>query len=75
MQISALHLYPVKSCAGLSPAAWPVDALGLQYDRRWMVITPRGEFLTQREVPALALVIPEIRRRTWCCASRGSRSW
>lgn len=61
MQISALHLYPVKSCAGLSPAAWPVDALGLQYDRRWMVITPRGEFLTQREVPALALVTPEIR--------------
>lgn len=61
MKISALHLYPVKSCAGLSPVSWPVDELGLRYDRRWMVTTPRGEFLTQREVPALALVVPEIR--------------
>ncbi len=59
--LSSLHLYPIKSCAGLSPASWPVDELGLRYDRRWMVVTPRGEFLTQREVPALALVTPEIR--------------
>ena len=59
--LSSIHLYPVKSCAGLSPASWPVDELGLRYDRRWMVTTPRGEFLTQREVPALALVTPEIR--------------
>jgi hypothetical protein len=38
-----------------------VDQFGLQYDRRWMVITPRGAFLTQREIPALARIRPAIR--------------
>jgi len=61
MYLSALHVYPVKSCAGLSPSAWEVGELGFRYDRRWMLVTPRGRFLTQRECPALALVTPEIR--------------
>ncbi len=29
---------------------------GLQYDREWMVVSPDGRFLTQREEPRLALV-------------------
>jgi hypothetical protein len=33
-----------------------VDSLGFRYDRRWMIITPRGRFLTQRELPSLARV-------------------
>lgn len=61
MHLSALTIYPIKSCAGLSPISWEVDTFGLRYDRRWMVTTPRGEFITQRECPALALVRPEIR--------------
>ncbi len=61
MQLSALNVYPVKSCAGIAVDAWDVDHLGLRYDRRWMLVTPRGVFLTQREIPALALVRPAIR--------------
>ena len=34
--------------------------MGLQHDRRMMVITPRGKFLTQREFPRLALVTPRL---------------
>ena len=56
MHLSALYLYPVKSCAGIAVDEWDVDALGFRYDRRWMVATPRGQFLTQRELPALARV-------------------
>jgi uncharacterized protein YcbX len=56
MHLSSLHLYPIKSCAGIAVSEWPVDAMGLRYDRRWMVVTPRGQFVTQREVPRLALV-------------------
>jgi uncharacterized protein len=56
MHLSSLHIYPIKSCAGLSVTDWEVDAMGLRYDRRWMVVTPRGEFLTQRELPAFAQV-------------------
>jgi uncharacterized protein YcbX len=58
--LSSINIYPVKSCAGIALEAWDVDVLGLHYDRRWMVMTPNGQFLTQRELPALALVQPRI---------------
>ena len=58
--LSALHVYPIKSCAGLSVSEWEVDAYGLKHDRRWMVVTPGGRFITQRELPALAMVRAEI---------------
>lgn len=61
MHLSALNVYPVKSCAGIRVERWPLDALGLRYDRRWMVLTPEGRPVSQRECPALALVVPEIR--------------
>lgn len=60
MRLSSIYVYPVKSCGGISYPSWEVDRLGFKYDRRWMVITPRGEFLTQREIPALALIQPRI---------------
>lgn len=61
MQLTGLNVYPVKSCAGLAVDAWEVDDLGFRYDRRWMLVTPRGQFLTQREYPGLAPVRPLIR--------------
>jgi uncharacterized protein YcbX len=60
VHLSGLFLYPVKSCRGIGVTEWEVDQLGLRYDRRWMVTTPRGQFLTQREVPALATVAVRI---------------
>lgn len=58
--ISALYTYPVKSCGGLAHEAHALDARGLRYDRRWMVVTPDGQFLTARDAPRLLLVQPEI---------------
>lgn len=60
LELASLHLYPIKGAAGLSPEAWEVDVRGLRYDRRWMLVEPSGEFLTQREWPALALIRPRI---------------
>jgi hypothetical protein len=54
--LSALNLYPVKSCRGIAAARWPLDAFGLAGDRTWMVVDDAGKFLTQREEPRLALV-------------------
>ena len=54
--LSALYLYPIKSCGGIGVTEWEVDAFGFRFDRRWMLVTPQGHFLTQRELPALALV-------------------
>lgn len=55
-QLSALHIYPLKSARRLSPAAAPVEPWGLTGDRRWMLADRSGRFVSQREVPRLALV-------------------
>jgi MOSC domain-containing protein len=54
--LSAMYVYPIKSCGGIGVAEWEVDKFGLRHDRRWMVITAEGEFLTQREYPVLATI-------------------
>lgn len=56
ISVAALHLYPVKSCRGVPVAEAIVTAAGLEHDREWMIVTPEGRFLTQREEPRLALV-------------------
>lgn len=61
MQLAGLTIYPVKSCGGIAVTDWEVDVMGLRHDRRWMIATPDGMFVTQRECPALALVRTAIR--------------
>lgn len=56
MHLSSLLIYPVKSLAGIALQEAVVERRGLQYDRRWMVTDPDGQFVTQREVPAMALI-------------------
>jgi uncharacterized protein YcbX len=56
IHISALYLYPVKSCAGERVEELPLDALGAVDDRRFMLVDADGRFVTQREHPALAKV-------------------
>ncbi|WP_275124989.1 MOSC domain-containing protein [Streptomyces mobaraensis] len=51
----SLHVHPVKSMAGGSPGEAAVEPWGLAGDRRWMVTAPDGRFLTQRQLPRLAL--------------------
>jgi len=62
--ISSLIYYPIKACRGFEVDAAQVERMGLQHDRRMMVITPDGGFLTQREYPRLALVTPKLTNRT-----------
>ena len=42
--------------AGISLREAVTERRGLRYDRRWMVVTPDGNFVSQREIPGLALV-------------------
>ena len=59
--LSALAVYPIKSCAGiLLPQALLVET-GLEFDRAWMVVDGDGEMLTQREWPRMALVQPQFK--------------
>ena len=56
MRIERLFVHPVKSCAGIAVPEARVTARGLEHDRRWMVTDGEGTFLTQRELPEMALV-------------------
>ncbi|HEX8954940.1 MAG TPA: MOSC N-terminal beta barrel domain-containing protein [Burkholderiaceae bacterium] len=62
--LSALTLYPIKSCAGIALTQAEVTAYGLSYggvrDREWMVVDANGNLLTQRELPGMALIVPRI---------------
>lgn len=55
-RVRRLFVHPVKSMAGIEVDHTEVDRLGPRHDRRWVVVDPRGGFLTQRERPRLALV-------------------
>ncbi len=54
MRIVALHRYPVKSLGGQALESALVEPRGLAGDRRWMMVTAQGRFLTRRELPAMA---------------------
>lgn len=54
--IAQLWVYPVKSCAGISLTEAELTDTGLLYDRAWMVVDEDGEFVTQRELPRMALI-------------------
>jgi len=58
VRIASLHLYPIKSCAGIMVDRMRFDALGPIDDRRWMLVDQHGEFVTLREAPRLAQVRP-----------------
>ncbi len=60
MHIAALHLYPLKGAAGISVREWRIGPLGLEADRRWMLVGPEGRFLSQRRFPGMALLQPRI---------------
>jgi uncharacterized protein YcbX len=54
--VSALYVYPIKSCRGIRVDEWPVERRGFAADRRWMIVDAEGNFVTQREVSGLSLV-------------------
>ena len=58
IQLASLIYYPIKACRNFSVTSSFVQRMGLEHDRRMMVVTLEGEFLTQREYPKLALVTP-----------------
>ena len=57
----ALNAYPVKSCAGVALPRSLLVETGLELDRCWMLVDARGRFVTQRELPRMALVQPTLK--------------
>jgi len=59
--IAQLWIYPVKSCAGVVMTEAELTPTGLAWDRAWMVVDDEGEFVTQRELPRMALIQPSFK--------------
>ena len=60
VRITGLFRYPIKSCRGQALDRVDFDARGLAHDREFVVVTPEGKFFTQRQIPRLALIVPEL---------------
>ncbi|MGX4642825.1 MOSC domain-containing protein [Massilia sp. SYSU DXS3249] len=62
--LAQLILYPIKSCAAMPVLEAQVTVSGLVahgvHDREWMLVTNDGQFLTQREFPRMATVVPRV---------------
>jgi uncharacterized protein len=58
--VAGLHIYPIKSCAGLSLAQTHLAATGFAHDRQWMLIDDQHGFLSQREHARMALIRPSL---------------
>ena len=59
--IARLFVYPVKSCAGIEVQQALLTETGLDLDRAWMVVDAQGMFLTQRSLPHMALIRPQLK--------------
>jgi len=55
-RLAGIFIYPVKGCRALALTSSSVDALGLDGDRRFLIVDPAGRFITQRSHPQLACI-------------------
>jgi uncharacterized protein YcbX len=56
VRVQALNVHPVKSCGVVGLNEVLVIETGFEFDRVWMVVDTTQRFVTQRELPRLALV-------------------
>lgn len=56
LRVQSLHYYPVKSCAGIDVDQAEIGERGINYDRGWLVVDSKDRFVTQRELPKMALI-------------------
>jgi hypothetical protein len=56
LQVSAIYIYPIKSCRGISVPSAEVESRGLKEDRRFMLVDAKGRCVTQRDHSRMALI-------------------
>jgi uncharacterized protein YcbX len=54
--VSDIYIYPIKSLGGFRVTEAVITEKGFQHDRRWMLVDKEGIFMTQRQIPAMALL-------------------
>jgi uncharacterized protein YcbX len=61
VELQAIHLYPIKSCAGVTPVEALLIETGFELDHAWMLVDAQGDFVTQRQLPRMAMVKPTLK--------------
>lgn len=56
MHLSQIYVHPLKSCRGNAVSEAVVEPMGLQFDRRWMVVDEQSSFITGRTDPKMVLI-------------------
>ncbi len=59
-QVSAINVFPVKSCGPMELEAVEVAPSGLMGDRRFLVTDADGGFVTGRRIPAMTRIRPHF---------------
>ncbi|CAO3638174.1 unnamed protein product [Mucor fragilis] len=59
--VEGINIYPIKSCHYTSVQECQVDSLGIQHDRRFMIVYEgNNRFVTQRKFASLSLLRPTV---------------
>ncbi len=56
MKLTEINIYPIKSMGRISLTEATVLPVGLQYDRRWLLLDAESNFMTQRNYPQMARI-------------------
>ena len=59
--VRSLFVHPVKSCAAVEVREALLTETGFDLDRVWMVVDAAGDFVSQRELPRMALIQPTLK--------------
>lgn len=74
IKVTGLHTYPFKSCAGLSLEEACLTPSGFEHDREFMLVDDDSDFVSQRKVPELALIVPTMGEAAITLAAPGMES-
>lgn len=69
--VRALTIYPIKGCRGIALESAEIQDIGLKDDRRFMVIDADQRFVSQREIPRMALITVAAHRDGWTLTAPG----
>lgn len=66
-RVTELFVYPVKSCKGIKLTEARCLKEGMEFDRNWIILNEKGQFVCQRKAPGLALVVPHFEDNKYLC--------
>ena len=71
IRVESVHIYPVKSLAGIQLSSANLRNTGFEFDRQWMLLGEDNRFLSQRNVPEMCLIQTALDERSLTLSKSG----